>query len=48
MKDGEGSGLGLAIARAIVSAHDGTIAVASQLAKGTVFSIHLPGAVAGS
>lgn len=44
-RDNQGSGLGLAIAKAIVSAHDGSIAVASQLAQGTVFTIRLPLAV---
>jgi signal transduction histidine kinase len=41
-KDKQGSGLGLAIAKAIVQAHEGSIAVDSQLAKGTVFTITLP------
>src|SRR5690606_1411453 len=37
-----GSGLGLAIARQIVSAHGGTIEVASEVGKGTSFTIRLP------
>jgi len=40
---GESStGLGLAIARKLVQAHGGTIAVCSELAHGTVFSVHIP------
>jgi signal transduction histidine kinase len=38
----EGVGLGLFISREIVTAHAGTIAVASSEAAGTVFSVRLP------
>ncbi|MDP4160420.1 MAG: ATP-binding protein [Bacillota bacterium] len=38
-----GSGLGLAIAQSIVQSHGGTISVNSQLGKGTVFTLTLPG-----
>jgi two-component system sensor histidine kinase KdpD len=37
-----GTGMGLPIARAIVTAHKGTIAVTSQLGHGSVFSFSLP------
>lgn len=41
-KRAEGLGLGLYIARAIASAHHGTIAVESTLPAGTTFTVHLP------
>ncbi len=37
-----GSGLGLATAYSIMKKHDGLIEVASELGKGTVFSLYLP------
>jgi two-component system, OmpR family, sensor histidine kinase KdpD len=37
-----GTGMGLAIARAIVTAHGGTIAVTSQIGHGSVFTFTLP------
>ncbi|MGB7436542.1 MAG: ATP-binding protein [Candidatus Acidiferrum sp.] len=37
-----GTGMGLPIAKAIVTAHGGTISVTSQLGKGSVFSFTLP------
>jgi two-component system, OmpR family, sensor histidine kinase KdpD len=38
----QGTGMGLAIAKAIVETHGGTIAVTSQLGRGSVFSFELP------
>jgi len=39
---GQGTGLGLSISYGIVKQHGGFISVASQLGKGTVFSVYLP------
>ncbi len=41
-EDGKGSGLGLFITREIIEEHHGTLAVASRLGTGTVFTITLP------
>ena len=38
----QGTGMGLAIAKALIEAHNGTIAVVSQLGHGSVFSFTLP------
>ncbi|MFQ5435858.1 MAG: PAS domain S-box protein, partial [Anaerolineae bacterium] len=38
----KGSGLGLASTHSIISKHNGTITVDSQLNQGTIFTIHLP------
>jgi two-component system, OmpR family, sensor histidine kinase KdpD len=43
-----GTGMGLPIAKAIVTAHGGTISVTSQLGSGSVFSFTLPVAKTGS
>jgi len=40
----QGTGMGLAIAKAIIEAHNGTIAVTSQPGRGSVFSFELPAA----
>jgi two-component system sensor histidine kinase KdpD len=37
-----GTGMGLPIAKAIISAHKGSISVTSQLGHGSVFSFTLP------
>jgi len=45
-KDGQriekSNGLGLAITRRIIEAHNGSVAVESELGKGATFTIHLP------
>jgi two-component system, NtrC family, sensor kinase len=41
-KGHRGTGLGLMVTRKIVEAHHGSIAVASQLAKGTTFTVLIP------
>jgi heavy metal sensor kinase len=40
--EGSGSGLGLAIAQRVISLHGGSIQVASEFGKGTVFTVNLP------
>ena len=39
---GKGTGLGLAISYSIIRKHKGTIAVSSQVGKGTTFTVSLP------
>jgi len=41
---GEGSGLGLAVVHGIVKAHDGVIAVESNIGRGTRFEVYIPAA----
>lgn len=43
-RDQGGSGLGLNIVRWIAESHSGTIKVQSEVGKGSVFTVHLPGA----
>ncbi len=42
------SGLGLPIAKSLIEMHGGTISVASEVGKGTIFTIHLPQSVTPS
>jgi signal transduction histidine kinase len=43
-----GAGLGLAIARWVAEAHGGTIAIESELGRGSTVTIRLPAAVSSS
>ncbi len=42
VRKGEGSGLGLSIAKWIVEAHNGRIEIASDVGKGTTFTVFIP------
>jgi len=39
---GEGSGLGLSIVDAVMKAHGGSVTVASEIGKGSTFTLHFP------
>jgi len=39
---GKGTGLGLSVSYSIVNKHSGRIEVASEVGKGTRFTVHLP------
>ena len=41
-KDSGGTGLGLSIVKEIAEAHGGSISVASQVNKGSIFTLHVP------
>ena len=41
-EEGKGVGLGLAVAYGIITRHNGTIAVESELDKGSTFKVRLP------
>ncbi len=45
--DGEGSGLGLSIVDAVMKAHGGSVAVSSELGKGSTFTLFFPRATDG-
>jgi two-component system OmpR family sensor kinase len=40
--DGEGSGLGLSIVDAVMNAHGGSVSVASEVGKGSTFTLFFP------
>jgi two-component system OmpR family sensor kinase len=40
--DGEGSGLGLSIVDAVMKAHGGSVSVASEVGKGSTFTLFFP------
>ena len=46
-EQGKGTGLGLAIVHGIVTKHGGFVEAASQVGRGTSFTLHLPAAAAG-